>query len=192
MGLGFLEILGLAFALSVDAAVVAACWAVTHRSMPVGQGALLAAFFGLFQWAMPLAGSFAGEQALGVVSAFDHWVAFGLLALVAGNMLRETFFEKDPLARFERKLSASVLVMLSVATSIDALAVGFSLRMADVDVAFPAAVIGVVCALLTACAAALGKRAGERLLAFDRPLVAAGACVLVAIGLKILSEHGVF
>jgi putative Mn2+ efflux pump MntP len=176
---------GLAVALAMDAFAVA-----------LGTGTILARLtgrhlfrlgfhFGLFQALMPIIGWLAGQTVMQWVEAWDHWIAFGLLTLIGGRMIHEACSgeeksdERDP----TRGLS---LVMLSIATSIDALAVGFSLSILGVSIWFPALVIGLVAGILTVIGMLLGGRIGSR---WGSRVEIIGGLVLISIGIKILIEH---
>jgi putative Mn2+ efflux pump MntP len=120
------------------------------------------------------------------IESFDHWLAFALLSLVGGKMLREAWRdEADQCPRGDPTRGWS-LVLLSVATSIDALAVGLSLAILGVEIWLPALVIGLVAGILTLCGMLLGRRIGQ---AWGRRVEILGGLVLIAIGVKILLEH---
>jgi len=143
----------------------------------------LAWHFGLFQFMMPVIGWAAGRVASEYVQAYDHWVAFGLLTFIGVKMVRESFAKKEGRSQSDPTRGLS-LVMLSVATSIDALAVGVSLAMLRVPIVVPSLIIGFVCALLTL----IGVRAGRRIGAlFGKRIECVGGLVLIGIGLKILA-----
>jgi putative Mn2+ efflux pump MntP len=140
---------------------------------------------------MPVIGWTAGLTVRDHIERYDHWIAFGLLAYVGGNMIREAFkLEED--AREQRDPTRGLtLVMLSVATSIDALAVGLTIAMLKVPIWNPALIIGVVAGVFTIVGLYLGKSVGaaERLSPVAEVL---GGIVLLAIGVKILIEHDAF
>lgn len=148
----------------------------------------LAFHFGLFQFLMPVAGWLAGARLVGLLGAFDHWLAFGLLALVGGRMIAAGLGRGPETPRGDPSRGWT-LVALAVATSIDALAVGLSLALLKVSVWLPALVIGLVCAALSVAGVRLGRVLGT--LAGTRMEVA-GGLVLMAIGVRILFEHDVF
>jgi len=182
-----LKLLALACALAMDAFAVATVAGATVRPMTRGHVARLAFHFGFFQALMPVLGWSLGRAVYDYVAPFDHWVAFGLLALVGGRMFwgatvsgsEGRSFSGDPTRGW-------TLVMLSIATSIDALAVGLSLAMVGEPIVVPAVVIGVVTAAFTASGMALGHRVGSN---WGRGVEAFGGVVLIAIGTKILIEH---
>lgn len=183
----FVVVLGMAVALAMDCFAVALGMSCGHAKLSGGQTFRLALSFALFQFAMPIIGWFAGENLLRYIEGFDHWIAFGLLALVGGKMIRESFGipkgDEEPPADRTRGLS---IVVLSVATSIDALAVGLSLAVLRTNILYPAAVIGIICFALTVAGSKLGPVVGR--IAGKRAELA-GGLILVAIGIKILVEH---
>ena len=173
-----------AFAVSIAAGI---CLGKIHWR----QNFRLAWHFGLFQAMMPVIGWGAGLTVRDLISRYDHWVAFGLLVFVAYGMMREAFKNDDQCERVKDPTKGFTMVMLSVATSLDALAVGLSLSMINVSIWMPAAVIGVVACLFTTIGLHLGKRIG-RAARIRQVADGAGALVLLLIGLNILREHGVF
>jgi putative Mn2+ efflux pump MntP len=189
--MGFLNVLAIAVALAMDAFAVAIATGVRLKRVSFRQFFRLSWHFGLFQAMMPVIGWTAGLTVRDHIERYDHWIAFGLLAYVGGNMIREAFkLEED--AREQRDPTRGLtLVMLSVATSIDALAVGLTIAMLKVPIWNPALIIGVVAGVFTIVGLYLGKSVGaaERLSPVAEVL---GGIVLLAIGVKILIEHDAF
>jgi putative Mn2+ efflux pump MntP len=146
----------------------------------------LAWHFGLFQAFMPVLGWLAGLTLVQYIEPVDHWIAFGLLAVIGGKMIYEAL--KHPEQEVDRcdPTKGWSLVLLSVATSIDALAVGLSLAVLGVDIWFPAIVIGIVAGVLTIVGLELGTRFGALL---GRRMEVVGGLILIGIGVKILVEH---
>ena len=188
--MSLINIIAIAIALAMDAFAVALVSGVTIKQVNWRQTLRLAFHFGLFQALMPLIGWFAGIKVLSFVENYDHWIAFGLLSYVALNMFRESFHEEEHKSETDPTRGRR-LVLLSIATSIDALAVGFSMSMLKISVYYPALIIGLIAFIFTVIGMRLGKRVGNRfnLGAYAERL---GAGVLLTIGIKILSEHGVF
>ncbi len=194
------EILGIAVALSVDAVIVALCWSAAQRAIRWSDVTKFALTFGCFQALMPLLGWFAGDVLFTYINAWDHWLAFLMLAGVAVSMLKEAFEddeEETPCCghcegKKEQGISFYRLMILAVATSLDALAIGFSFAMVNLPIVMPIVVIGIVCAILTAVAVSMGKALSEKCTRHAKKLSIAGALVLLAIGVRILIEHGVF
>jgi len=180
-----LNLLGISVGLAMDAFAVSVAAGLVLAPVTARQMFRLAWHFGLFQFMMPVLGWLAGQQLADAARAYDHWVAFVLLGLVGGKMLVESRSDKstDNHADPSRGL---MLVTLSVATSIDALAVGVTMAFMDVSVWFPSVVIGLVAAALTALGFAFGNRLGTR---WSRRAEAAGGCVLLLIGTRILVSH---
>jgi len=185
------NIVALAVALAMDAFAVAIATGVRLKRVSLRQFFRLAWHFGFFQAMMPVIGWTAGLTVREAIARYDHWIAFVLLAYVGGNMIRESFkLERD--ARDQRDPTRGLtLVMLSVATSIDALAVGFSISLLKVAIWVPALVIGLVAGAFTGLGLQLGKAVGkaERLSPVAELI---GGAVLLIIGLNILRAHGVF
>ncbi|MCJ7486435.1 MAG: manganese efflux pump MntP family protein, partial [Candidatus Aminicenantes bacterium] len=151
-------ILGVAVALAMDCFAVTLGLACGAKGLTMKQAVRMAAFFGGFQFVMPVAGWLAGDKLLGFIKSFDHWVAFGLLALIGGRMIYESFgLNEEEKACRPDQTQGMRLVVLSLATSIDALAVGLSLSLLRVRILYPSAVIGVVCFALTAIGFAFGS-----------------------------------
>ena len=147
----------------------------------------MATAFGLFQFAMPIIGWLAGLTVVNIIASFDHWIAFALLALVGGKMIWEGFKKGESEEKADQTKGLPLLI-LSIATSIDALAVGFGFSILKVPVVFPAIVIGVVCFLMTI----IGMIFGEVLeKIFGKKVEIFGGVVLIAIGIKILIDHGI-
>lgn len=188
----FWEILLLAVALAMDAFAVAVGAGCLLRTPTVGHGVRLAAAFGLFQFFMPVLGWSLGLTVRPFIESWDHWIAFGLLAWIGGGMIRESLQSPRTAAcPGQDPTRGKNLLLLAVATSIDALAVGLSFSLLHVPVWGAAALIGIVCAVLTGAGFTLGicLARAARLGAWAELV---GGIVLVLIGLKILAEHGVF
>ncbi|PLY01247.1 MAG: hypothetical protein C0624_10800 [Desulfuromonas sp.] len=180
-----ITLLGLAFALAMDAFAVALTAGALLYPASARQQFRLGFHFGLFQALMPIVGWLAGMTIADIIRDYDHWIAFGLLAYVGGKMIHEAFADdeqrspKDP-------TRGMTLVALSVATSIDALAVGLTLAMLSVEVWLPALVIGLVASGMTLIGMRLGGHIGAL---WGRRVEVLGGLVLITIGVKILLEH---
>ena len=194
-------VFALAVALSMDAMAVSVATGIRLGTVDHRQTFRLSFHFGLFQFLMPVLGWFLGLTVRDFIERWDHWVAFALLAFVGVNMLRESFSSEQSEKKDHSDSPATSnhndptrglsLLMLSVATSIDALAVGLSFALLKMPVWLPAAIIGAVCALLSATGLFLGKTLSHADMLGKRAELL-GGIVLLGIGLKILYEHGVF
>ncbi len=184
-----IHILGLAVALAMDAFAVAVAAGVTLKSVSPRQTFRLAWHFGLFQAMMPVVGWSAGLTVRSHIEAYAHWAAFALLVFVAQGMLRSAFRGEKNEATAKDPTRGMTLVVLSVATSIDALAVGLSLSMINISIWTPALVIGLVAGAFTTAGMHLGKMIGS-VAKLGRWAEMTGGVVLLAIGLNILWDHG--
>jgi putative Mn2+ efflux pump MntP len=187
--LNYIDIFALAVALALDAFAVAVVSGISLKDVSLRQFFRLSWHFGLFQALMTVIGWSAGLSVRAYVEKYDHWVAFGLLVFVSINMLRSAFGKSEKSSSREDPTKGAKLVLLSVATSIDALAVGFGLAFIHVPIWFPALVIGITALIFTAAGLLLGSRVGRYFL-LQRYAEFAGAGVLLAIGVNILHEHG--
>lgn len=182
MELGFFTVLGIAVGLAMDALAVAVATGlalpkVTHRHV------FRQAFhFGLFQFMMPVIGWFAGMRVERYISAFDHWVAFALLTFVGGKMIWEARKADHERQKGDPTRGWS-LVTLSIATSLDALAVGLAIGIQGHSIWTASVIIGAVAAAFTAAGIIFGARLGTK---FGRVADVIGGLVLIAIGVKIL------
>lgn len=180
-------IIGLAIALAMDAFAVSIGVGIQLKKISLRQTFRLSYHFGLFQALMPILGWSFGSAIRQFTESYAHWIAFGLLALVGTNMLREALSEKDEEKQTKDATRGITLVALSVATSIDALAVGLSLSMLEISIFQPALIIGIV-----ACAFTIfGMHMGRKIAQFEKVSLYAeilGGLVLWGIGLHILWE----
>jgi len=180
-----IEIIFIAVGLAMDAFAVSLAAASSGRVKNKRAGFRLSFHFGLFQFFMPVIGWFSGAVISDMVRAVDHWIAFILLAFVGGHMIYESFSENENI-KYPDPSKGLSLISLSVATSIDALAVGFSMAMIEVDIWLPAIIIGLITAGLSLIGILLGKIISR---SFSTVMERAGGILLILIGLKILYDH---
>jgi putative Mn2+ efflux pump MntP len=183
--MSLLTILALALGLALDAFSVAIAVGIKLPRLSFRPIFRLSWHFGLFQFLMPILGWLAGVTVQKWVAAFDHWIAFGLLTFIGGKMIYESFGAKGENKTADPTRGWS-LVILSVATSIDALAVGLSMAVVGVAVWFPSVIIGIVAGLMTILGMNLGRKLGIK---FGHRMEFVGGVILIAIGIKILLEH---
>jgi manganese efflux pump family protein len=181
-----LTLIGIAVGLAMDAFAVAIGAGLTLKEVTPRQTFRLAWHFGLFQAFMPVIGWLAGLSVAEWIAPVDHWIAFGLLAVIGGKMIYEALKNDDEAEERSDPTKGWSLVLLSIATSIDALAVGLSLALLDVSIWWPAVVIGLVAGGFTTLGLQLGKRFGALL---GRRMEIVGGVILIGIGVKILVEH---
>ena len=178
----------IAVALAMDAFAVSIASGAAYKQLQVRHTLRIALFFGGFQAFMPLIGALAGLSFREYIADYDHWIAFVILAAVGGKMIYESF----KITEAEKNYSPSnilVLLALSVATSIDALAIGITLSLVASSIVTAVIVIGLVTFLLSYIGVILGKKFGH---IFENKIEAVGGLVLIALGVKILLEHMVF
>ena len=188
MGIG--ELFLLAVGLSMDAFAVSVCKGLAIKKATLKAEATCGLWFGGFQALMPTIGFFLGALFADAIEAFDHWVAFALLAIIGINMLKEALEKKDEPGDNPEKdadLSVKTMFLMAVATSIDALAVGISLAMVgSVNIWLAAAFIGICTCLLSALGVKIGNVFGSR---YEKKAELAGGVILILLGVKILLEH---
>lgn len=178
------ELFLVAVGLSMDAFAVSICKGLALKKAAVKDMALVGLWFGGFQALMPVIGYLLGAQFKDAISAVDHWIAFGLLVVIGGNMIREAVSggEEDE----DASLTAKVMLPLALATSIDALAVGVGFAFLNVNIGAAAGFIGVITFALSAAGVKTGAVFGAR---YKSRAEIAGGVILVLLGVKILLEH---
>jgi putative Mn2+ efflux pump MntP len=183
-----LPLLTLAVGLAMDATAVAATQGFAAPDAPLSRYLRLALLFGAFQAGMPVVGWAVGEHFSHAIEAYQHWIAFALLAGIGGKMLHEVFQRGEDAARPDdgSTFGWGRLVMLAVATSIDALVAGLTLPLLQIPILTAVAVIGVTTAGLSLGGVYLGRQFGGRV---GRKLDALGGLLLIGLGVKILVEH---
>jgi putative Mn2+ efflux pump MntP len=184
--LPLISIIGIALGLAMDAFAVSLGASAFLRRITPRQYFRFSFHFGLFQFLMPVVGWLGGSTVAVLTAKFDHWVVFGLLALIGGKMIREALTDGAKGRLRGDPTRGWSLVALSVATSLDALAVGFSFALLAVNVWYPSVIIGLVAAGMTFLGMRLGGLLGHR---FGRGMEIVGGLVLIAIGLRILWQH---
>ena len=184
--MAFFELFLIGVGLSMDAFAVSVCKGLAMPKLSMKHAAIIALFFGGFQALMPTLGWVLGTQFASLVASYSHWIAFALLAFIGGKMLWDVIRgEEDEEDDDSFKLDFKELLMLAIATSIDALAVGITFAFLQVDVAPAASLIGVTTFVISLAGVAIGHAFGSR---YERPATVVGGIVLICIGLKILLE----
>jgi len=183
--MSFFEILFIAFSMAMDAFAVSLGIGTSGRSNGPRSTFRLAYHFGLFQFLLPVIGWLAGTTIEPYIAAFDHWIAFGLLAFVGTRMIRSGLDSSGETHHTDPSRGFS-LVLLSIAVSIDALAIGFSLAIIGISVWTPAIVIGIVTSLLSLVGLRIGNGVGKK---FGKRMEIFGGIVLLLIGLRIVITH---
>ncbi len=179
----FAELFLIGVGLSMDAFAVSICKGLSVRGLKPKHALLAGLYFGGFQFLMPVIGWLMGYRFEAMIQSVDHWIAFGLLSLIGGNMIKESFGSEDELSD---DFGVKTMALLAVATSIDALAVGVTFAFLEVKILPAAGLIGVTTFLLSAAGIYIGHVFGMRYKARAERL---GGVILILMGLKILLEH---
>ncbi|MEM2102451.1 MAG: manganese efflux pump MntP family protein [Candidatus Bathyarchaeia archaeon] len=178
-------IMFVAFGLAMDAAAVSVTSGIAIKRVKINNALKIALFFGGFQAFMPVVGWLVGLGFVDFISGVDHWMAFGLLSFIGGKMIFDSLKIETPKEE-NKPLTLYALLVLSVATSIDALAVGLSFAFLKVSLATPIVIIGTVTFLFSLMGVFAGAKLGR---VFENKIEIVGGFVLIGIGIKILIEH---
>lgn len=179
-----IELILISVGLSMDAFAVSICKGLSVRNLKLRHAAVTGLFFGGFQALMPLMGYLLGSQFKEYITAIDHWIAFGLLLIIGINMIRES--RNEHCENFSDTFSLKNMIVLSVATSIDALAIGVTFAFLQVDILPAVSLIGIITFIFSAIGVKIGHAFGMK---FKSKAEFAGGVILIGIGLKILVEH---
>ena len=183
--MGFVEILLIGIGLSMDAFSVSICKGLTTKKFLLKMAMICGLWFGGFQALMPVIGYFLGVQFENLIASFDHWIAFGLLALIGINMIREAVSKKEE-EKDNGALDVKTMFLLAVATSIDALAVGVSFAALKENIWRAIVIIGLTTFIFSAIGVKIGNVFGSK---YEKKAAMAGGIILIIIGVKILLEH---
>lgn len=187
--MGIAELILLSVGLAMDAFAVSICKGLNMTKINYKHAGIIALFFGVFQAVMPLIGYGLGTRFAKYIESVDHWVAFGLLVFIGGQMILEAVKgeEEEDADEGGDKLDIKQLFILAIATSIDALAVGITFALLDgVSIWFSVAIIGAITFIISFVGVVIGNRFGNK---YEKKAELAGGIILVLIGLKILLEH---
>ena len=182
--MGFIDIFLIGVALSMDAFAVSICKGLSVEKVEAKHLLTAGVYFGGFQALMPMLGFLLGFKFEKFIVSVDHWIAFVLLAIIGGNMIREALSNEEP--EQDASFSFKTMLPLAVATSIDALAVGISFAFLGVNIIEAAALIGITTFVLSGVGVWVGNIFGAK---YKSKAELAGGAVLILIGLKILLEH---
>lgn len=182
--MGVVEIIIIGFSLAMDAFAVSLSKGLASGKYKIKNSIICGIWFGGFQMLMPLIGCFLGEKFASSIQAFDHWIAFILLALIGSNMLKEAFSDDEEEAGASYSIKA--MFPLAVATAIDALAVGITFAFLGVNIWLAVAIIGAITFITSGLGVKIGSIFGEK---YAKRAEIAGGLLLILIGLKILVEH---
>ena len=178
------EIILIGIGLSMDAFAVSICKGLAAKDKPLKTAAVCGTWFGLFQAIMPVIGYYLGVLLAGLIESIDHWIAFGLLAIIGANMIKEAFSKKEE--DVSNDLSFFKMLVLALATSVDALAIGITFAMLNVNIWISILIIGLCTFIFSFCGAFIGNKFGEK---HKNKAEFVGGLILILLGSKILIEH---
>lgn len=183
--MSIIEIIILSIALAMDAFAVSMCKGLAIKKLCIKNMFIIGLYFGIFQGVMPLIGYFLGINFQEKISKIDHWIAFVLLLGIGFNMIKEVFSKKED-EKSDDKMDFSTMLILSIATSIDALAVGITFACLKTNVFISSVIIGVITFVISVIGVKIGNIFGRK---YEKNAQFFGGIILVLIGIKILLEH---
>ena len=182
--MGVLELLLLSIGLAMDAFAVSICKGISMRKMNWKKAIIIGLYFGGFQALMPTLGYFLGTAFQSLITSVDHWIAFVLLGIIGGEMIKESF-EIDSENQND-DVSFKTMIILAIATSIDALAVGITFAFLNVNLGLAVSLIGIITFILAVAGTKIGNRFGDK---YEKKAEFVGGVILILLGVKILLEH---
>lgn len=182
--MGILELLLLSIGLAMDAFAVSICKGISMRKMNWKKAIIIGLYFGGFQALMPTLGYFLGTAFQSLITSVDHWIAFVLLGIIGGEMIKESF-EIDSENQND-DVSFKTMIILAIATSIDALAVGITFAFLNVNLGLAVNLIGIITFILAVAGTKIGNRFGDK---YEKKAEFVGGVILILLGVKILLEH---
>ncbi len=183
--MGLIEIILIAISLAMDAFAVSICKGLSMKKMDWKKALIIGLYFGLFQGGMPLIGYLLGVGFEESIKFIDHWIAFGLLAFIGINMIKEALSKNED-DEVDDKVDFKTMFVLAVATSIDALAVGVTFAFLEVNIFLAICLITIITFIISCIGVKLGNVFGDK---YEKKAELAGGIVLILIGIKILLEH---
>ena len=182
--MGLIEIIFIGIGLAMDAFAVSVCKGLSMKKINWKNAIIIAIYFGIFQALMPVVGYFLGTAFSSIVESVDHWIAFILLAAIGGNMIKES--TDDEVEKRNDNVDFRTMIVLAIATSIDALAVGVTFAFFKVNLILAIVLIGIITFALSILGVIIGNKFGDKL---QNKAELTGGVILILIGLKILLEH---
>ena len=182
--MGLFEVIVISIGLAMDAFAVSVCKGLSMKKINWKNAIIIALYFGVFQAFMPILGYILGTSFNEVVKNVDHWIAFILLLAIGLNMIKES--RDDELEKRNDKIDFKTMVVLAIATSIDALAVGITFAFLETNVMLSVIIIGIITFILSIIGVKIGNKFGDK---FQNKAELTGGIILILIGLKILLEH---
>lgn len=179
-----IEIILIGIGLAMDAFAVSICKGLAIKKISLKKAAIIALYFGVFQALMPVLGYFLGAAFESYITQIDHWIAFILLSLIGLNMIKESFSNEEEATKDNTDFKT--MIILSIATSIDALAVGITFAFLNVNIVTSSLIIGIITFILCIIGVIIGNKFGNKM---ESKAEIIGGVILILIGIKILLEH---
>lgn len=181
--MGILEIALIGVGLAMDAFAVSICKGLSMKKLNLKKAIIIGLYFGIFQALMPTLGYFLGKGFENLVVSIDHWIAFVLLSFIGIGMIKEAFKDEEEI---NDDISLKTMLILSIATSIDALACGITFAFLRVNILLAVLLIGIITFTISVLGVYIGNKFGDKL---EKKAKLLGGIILIGIGLKILIEH---
>ena len=178
------ELLLLSIGLAMDAFAVSVCKGISMKKMNWKKAIIIGLYFGGFQALMPTIGYFLGSAFQSLITSIDHWIAFILLGIIGGGMIKEAF--EDDKENVNDDVGFKTMIILAIATSIDALAVGITFAFLNVNLILAVSLIGIITFIISVIGTKIGNRFGDK---YERKAEIVGGIILIFLGIKILLEH---
>lgn len=182
--MSIIEVLLIAIGLAMDAFAVSVCKGISLTKMSWKKAIIVGLYFGIFQALMPVIGYFLGTSFESLVTQIDHWIAFVLLSLIGLNMLQEAFSKKEE--NFNEYVDFKTMIVLAIATSIDALAIGITFAFLKTNILISALIIGIITFTVCILGVKIGNKFGDK---YEKKAEIVGGLILIFLGIKILTEH---
>lgn len=182
--MGIIELLLLSIGLGMDAFAVSICKGISMKKMNWKKACIIGLYFGGFQAIMPILGYFLGSTFESIITSLDHWIAFILLGIIGGNMIKDLFSKECD--NFDDNVNFKTMIVLAIATSIDALAVGITFAFLKVNLVLAISLIGIITFILSVVGTKVGNRFGDK---YEKKAELVGGIILILLGTKILLEH---
>lgn len=182
--MGTIEILLISVGLAMDAFAVSVCKGLSMKKMNWKKAIIIGLYFGIFQASMPVLGYFLGTTFEQFITNIDHWIDFVLLSAIGGNMIKESFDQESE--NCNDNVDVKTMVILAIATSIDALAVGITFACLRINIVLPVISIGIITFILSVIGVKIGNKFGDK---YENKAEFIGGLILILLGIKILLEH---
>lgn len=182
--MGILEIFLVGVGLAMDAFAVSICKGLAMKKLDWKKAIIIALYFGIFQAVMPIIGYFLGTTFESLVTQIDHWIAFILLGIIGINMIKEAFSKESE--NVNDKVDFKTMIILAIATSIDALAIGITFAFFKTNLLLAVIIIGIITFMLSLIGVKIGNKFGNK---YEKKAEIFGGVILILIGVKILIEH---